>query len=301
MSGTYRVNTVLPNCFDTIGEAPHWDVGSQSLYCVDIHSGGLLRWDASTNTVDKAKLNGKIGFAIPRESGGLTIGLNRSIASFHFDQQELVTLAEVDPGTENRLNDGKCDTTGRLWAGTLGPSLAPGVIQMGCGTLYSFSRDHTISSHLTKLDISNGMDWSNDNSVMYFIDSMTFSVMAFDFDITLGSIRNKKTVAEFQDKTCVPDGMCVDSDGKLWVAFYKGSRVCRIDPETGDTLLTINFPVTNVTSCCFGGKHLDELYVTSSAYNIPQEEITHKQPLAGSLFQVTGLGVKGRVSNNFQG
>ncbi|GFO05108.1 regucalcin [Plakobranchus ocellatus] len=128
-------------------------------------------------------------------------------------------------------------------------------------------------------------------------------VYAFDFDMAEGKISNQRTAIEFPSDSIatygLPDGMCMDAEGKIWVACFSASRVHRFDPETGKTLQTIQFPATNITSVCFGGKDLDELFVTSSQYNLQPSQ--GSQPLAGSLFRVTGLGVKGRAPHNFKG
>ncbi|CAG5121144.1 unnamed protein product [Candidula unifasciata] len=301
MASQYNIEVALKNCFSTIGEAPHWETSSQRLVLVDIFNGGVLRYDPSTQQHSEIHLDEAVGFVIPRNKGGYVVGLGRSLAVLDFDAATVEKIVEVEAGTNNRFNDAKCDALGRLWAGTMGPVSEDGKPSLGLGSLYSLSADHTLSSHLNQLGISNGMDWSVDNRVMYYIDSPTLKVVAFDFDLSNGAISNQRTIASFDDNSgAVPDGMCVDAEDKLWVAFYRGSCVRRIDPQTGKTLQTLTFPATNITSCCFGGKNLDELYVTSGRYRMPEAEF-QKQPLAGSLFKVTGLGVRGKVGNNFDG
>ncbi|BFZ01949.1 hypothetical protein BsWGS_04988 [Bradybaena similaris] len=301
MASEYKVDVALKNCFSTVGEAPHWEASSQRLVLVDIISGGVLRYDPNTQERSEIHLDGAVGFVIPRNKGGYVVGLGNSLARLDFESGAVETIVQVEDGSKNRFNDAKCDARGRLWAGTMGPISDDGKPTVGAGTLYSLSADHSVKSHLDQLTISNGMDWSVDNTVMYYIDSPTRKVVAFDFDLNNGAISNQRTVASFEDIQGLPDGMCVDAEGKLWVAFYSGSSVRRIDPETGKTLQTITFPATNITSCCFGGKNLDELYVTSSRFRISDSDFREKQPLAGSLFRVTGLGVKGKAANNFDG
>uniref|UniRef100_A0A0B7AKI1 Regucalcin n=1 Tax=Arion vulgaris TaxID=1028688 RepID=A0A0B7AKI1_9EUPU len=300
MANQYQIDVVLENCFSSIGEGPHWESSSQRLVCIDIFSGGVLRVDTTTKEFSEIQLGESIGFVIPRSKGGYIVGLSNTVAKLDFESATVERLVEVEKGTQNRFNDGKCDSLGRLWSGTMAP-ITPGNPILALGNLYSLSTDHKLNSHLTEIGISNGLGWSKDNSVMYYIDSKTLRVDAFDFDLSNGTLSNQRTVATSDDESVLPDGMCVDDEGKLWVAFYRGSKVCRIDPETGKTIQTITFPVTNITSCCFGGKNLDELYVTSGRYGIPDLEIKEKQPLAGSLFRVTGLGVKGVNANNFEG
>ncbi|BFZ16390.1 hypothetical protein BsWGS_19429 [Bradybaena similaris] len=299
-----KIEVALKTCCPSIGEGPHWDVKSESLYFVDIVTGGIHRWDSKTGQESKINLDGTVGFVIPCERGGLVAGLGRTISHVDWDTANTTVLAEVEQGTKNRFNDGKCDASGRLWAGTMGFETTPGIVDSGQGSLYSFSADHKLTKHLGSIDISNGIDWTDDNSVMYYIDSVPRKVYAFDFNINEGTISNQRTVVEYEPGTestyGLPDGMCIDNEGKIWVACFSASRVYRFDPETGKTLQSLELPATNITSVCFGGKNLDELYVTSSSWKLP-EGSKDKQPLAGSIFRVTGLGVKGRAPNNFSG
>ncbi|CAG5126286.1 unnamed protein product [Candidula unifasciata] len=299
-----KIEVAVKNCCPSIGEGPHWDVKSESLYFVDITTGGIHRWDSKTGQESKINLDGTVGFVIPCERGGVVAGLNRTISHVDWDTANTTVLAEVEQGTKNRFNDGKCDASGRLWAGTMGFETLPGKVDSGQGSLYSLSTDHKLTKHVGNIDISNGIDWTDDNSVMYYIDSVPRKVYAFDFNIEEGTVSNQRTVVEFEPGTestyGLPDGMCIDNEGKIWVACFSASRVYRFDPETGKTLQSLEFPATNITSVCFGGKNLDELYVTSSMWKLP-EELKDQQPLAGSIFRVTGLGVKGRAPNNFRG
>ncbi|XP_012939570.1 regucalcin [Aplysia californica] len=298
-----KVEAVLKNCFSTCGEGPHWDVASQSLYYVDIVAGGVGCWNSVTGEKKQAKLDGQVTFVIPCDRGGCVIGHNQNVSHFDLDTSALTKLVSVEEGLETRFNDAKCDASGRLWAGTMGhEGDIPGVVKLGLGSLYSLSTDHNIKKHVGGIDISNGMDWTDDNSIMYYIDSIPRKVYAFDFDMAGGTLSNQRTVVEFGEGTMetygLPDGMCIDCEGKIWVACFSASRVYRFDPETGKTLQEVKLPATNITSVCFGGKNLDELYVTCSRHNIKDEA---SQPLAGSVFRVTELGVKGRAPNNFKG
>uniref|UniRef100_A0A0B6ZJX7 Regucalcin n=1 Tax=Arion vulgaris TaxID=1028688 RepID=A0A0B6ZJX7_9EUPU len=299
-----KIEVAVKSCCPSIGEGPHWDVKSESLLYVDIMTGGIHCWDSATGQESKINLDGSVGFVIPCDRGGLIAGLNRTISYMDWDTAEATTLAEIDQGTRNRFNDAKCDASGRLWAGTMGFESIPGKVDSGQGSLYSFSTDHKVTKQAGSIDISNGMDWTDDNSIMYYIDSVPRKVFAYDFNLEDGTISNQRTVVEFQPGTDstygLPDGMCIDNEGKIWVACFSASRVHRFDPETGKTLQTLEFPATNITSVCFGGKNLDELYVTSSQWRLPDES-KDVQPLAGSIFRVTGLGVKGRAPNNFKG
>ncbi|GFS15045.1 regucalcin-like [Elysia marginata] len=298
-----KIETLLPTVYATCGEGPHWDVASQSLYSVDIQEGTALRWEADTGKKSKIKLDGTVSFVVPCDRGGVVVGHNRNISHVDWDTQATTVLGEVDKGTTNRLNDAKADASGRLWAGTMGLEAVPGQVAGPVGALYSMSHDHKLTNQLGNISISNGLDWTDDNSVMFYIDSVPRKVYAFDFDLAAGTISNQRTAIEFAPDSLstygLPDGMCLDAQGKIWVACFSASCVHCFDPETGKTLQTLKFPATNITSVCFGGKNLDELFVTSSQYNLQPSQ--GDQPLAGSLFRVTGLGVKGRAPYNYKG
>ena len=139
-------------------------------------------------------------------------------------------------------------------------------------------------SKLKNLTISNGMAWSSDKKTFYFIDSPTNKVFAFDYFIENGDITNKRVEVEIPPSLGVPDGMTIDEEDGLWVALWGGGKVIRLDPASRMVVQTINLPVPNVTCCTFGGKDLDELYITTAREGLTREEIL-KFPLSGSLFK----------------
>lgn len=151
------------------------------------------------------------------------------------------------------------------------------------------------------MELSNGMDWSVDGGKFYYINSIPKQIYSFDFDGSMGTITNQKTIVDYNQHPSslgYPDGMCRDSEGKLWIAGVCGGNVTRWDPLTGEKLLTIDMPVCHPTACCFGGANLDVLYVTSGLFGCTGEEL-ERYPLSGSLFAITGLGVKGVPGHTF--
>ncbi|KAL5021521.1 hypothetical protein ScPMuIL_000676 [Solemya velum] len=306
----YRKNITTNN-----GEGPHWDARTNTLLFVDIGNGDVHRLHYTTGQ-DEIKHFGTdnlvvipdddVGFVIPRKTGGYMSGIGRTISHFDWDSGTVAALAEVDQGSLTRLNDAKCDASGRLWAGTMarpdGPYIAPNL-----GALYSLSKDQKLTKHVDKIGVSNGIDWTDDNRTMYYIDSMSRQVWAYDFDIGAGSMSNKRTVVDFggeetMDTLGFPDGMTIDNNGHIWVACYGVGKVVCFDPETGKTLRTIELPdAKKTTSCCFGGPNMDELFVTCATYNLTPNQVKLEHPLDGSLFRVTDLGVKGRPANIYEG
>ncbi len=145
--------------------------------------------------------------------------------------------------------------------------------------------------------ISNGIAWNRDETCMYYIDSISQTVVAFDFDAENGSITNKRVVVHIDESEGVPDGMTIDVEGKLWVAHFGGWKVSRFDPETGYRLSEIRLPCEQVTSCCFGGEHYDDLYITTASIGLSKEQ-REQQPLAGCLFRIKP-GVSGTSLHKF--
>ncbi|XP_070786770.1 regucalcin [Enoplosus armatus] len=284
-----------------IGEGPVWEESEQTLLFVDIAGRKIHRWSPTTNQIHSVETGDMVGFVVPRRSGGYVAGVGRSIVAVDWSTLAMTSLLEVDEDKpNNRLNDGKVDPMGRLLAGTMGKEVRPAEIQRQQGSLFSVTSDLTVTKHLDQVDISNGLDWSLDQKMFFYIDSLSQTVDAFDYDSHTGHLGNRRVVYRMEDGEGFPDGMTVDAEGRLWVACYNGGRVINIDPATGVRLQTVSLPVMKTTSCCFGGPDYSDLYVTSASLGLDQSE-RRQQPLAGDTFRVTGLGVKGRPSNSFSG
>lgn len=182
----------------------------------------------------------------------------------------------------------------------MGKEERPAEVERQQGSLFSVNSDLCVTKHLSQVDISNGLEWSLDQKTFFYIDSLSLTVDAFDYDCHSGLIGNRRVVYRLEEGAGLPDGMTGDADGRLWVACYNGGRVIHIDPATGVLLQTVSLPVMKTTSCCFGGPDYSDLYVTSASLGLDQSG-RRQQPLAGGTFKVTGLGVKGRPSNSFSG
>lgn len=289
-----NVEVVLKNVCSTVGEGPHWDGATNTLHFVDISKGDVYKWHAITGGLTHVHVvDDTVGFVVPRRAGGYVIGMGLKLSLLEWDAATTTTIVEVDEIATNRFNDGKCDASGRVWAGTLGRKDG-----QPTGAFYSLSRDGQIKKHLSNISVSNGLAWTEDNRTMFYIDTDTHNVTAFDFDLHTGELSNQRTAVDCPDIR--PDGMTIDTEGKLWVAGFGAGAVFKFDPETGKTLQTINIDgAKQTTSVCWGGSNLDELYLTS-ARRITDEEFK-TQPLAGSLFKITGLGARGRPAYVYEG
>lgn len=292
-----KVECLLKNATTTIGESPHWDESSRCLFYVDIQSNDVHRWNSVTGKDDKIHFDGHVGFVVPCSKDGFIIGLETRLCHYDMGTKKTTFLYEVDKGTRHRFNDAKCDPKGRLWAGTIGfvHTIKVPLSVEDTGHLYSLETNGCFRKHLDDINISNGMAWTRDTKTMYYIDTIPRKVYAFDFDIEAGKISNKKIAVDLAVKPIeeygYPDGMTIDVEGMIWVAGLCSHKIFRFNPKTGEEISSIKFPTPQITSCCFGGKNFDELYVTSAAETT--KEGKKKYPLSGSIFKVTGLGVKG--------
>uniref|UniRef100_A0A8C7KPK2 Regucalcin n=1 Tax=Oncorhynchus kisutch TaxID=8019 RepID=A0A8C7KPK2_ONCKI len=350
-----------------IGEGPVWEEKEGTLLFVDISGQKIHRWNPATNQKETVATEKFVGCAVPRRSGGYVIGEGRSFGALDWESKSISTIAVIDEDKpNNRFNDGKVDPAGRLFAGTMAIEERPTVLELKQGSLFSLNKDHIVVKHFNQVDISNGLDWSLDHKTFYYIDSLTYTVEAFNYDINTGSISNRRMVYKMDEGEGIPDGMCIDADGRLWVACYSGGRVIQIDPQTGVCvpaymcqcvtvtvycnmkvkttnlslcclplsflplhlpspsslsllppslispspsslplfsgvrLQTVKLPVDKTTSCCFGGRDYSDLYVTSACKGMDEADMA-KQPQAGCVFRITGLGAKGIPANSFTG
>lgn len=179
-----------------------------------------------------------------------------------------------------RFNDGKCDPQGRFWVGSMHLEQ-----EKGEASLFMIDKQGSLEQKINSVTISNGIVWTADKSTMYYIDTPTSEIKAYDYNNTNGEISNEKVVVRIPETLGFPDGMTIDSGGMLWVGMWNGGAVICFDPRTGEAIRSIDVPAHNVTSCAFGGKNLDMLYITTASLDMTEAE-KRAYPLAGSVFKV---------------
>jgi sugar lactone lactonase YvrE len=288
---------VASNTRSQLGEGPSWDAKKQVLYWVDI-TGGIVYAHKPGSPDDEVVQRMKdASCVVPRTGGGLVVASKHGLYGLDADGKEPTLVAEVETDMAgNRFNDGKCDAAGRFWVGTM-----DAVERATIGSLYVLEKGRKPKRVVRDIGVSNGIGWSPDNRTMYYIDSPTRKVSAFDYRLETGEVKNRRTVVDLAltKQEGNPDGMSVDSEGMLWVAQWGGARVTRWDPSTSKLLETIPVPADQASSCCFGGRKLDQLYITSARHGIDAKRLEAK-PLTGALF-VVNVGVKGLPTNAFDG
>jgi sugar lactone lactonase YvrE len=276
---------------DLLGEGPVWDEKLGELIWVDIEGRKLKRYRPHDSKTIEYNLDQKAGCALPAEDGSWILGFEDGFYRFDLESG-LATLIVNTPDAplSNRLNDGKCDPTGRVWAGTMSKKWQRDA------NLYTLEANKSVTLRHPGVVCSNGLAWNGDQTTMYYIDSYERRVFAFDYDAATGNISNQRPVITFTDEEQGgPDGMSIDSEGNLWIGHWGGWQISCWNPTTGEKLAVVQLPVNNVTSCAFGGEQLDELYITTTLSSNDGNDMS-KQPLAGGLFRVK-LGVKGLPVN----
>ncbi len=272
-----------------LGEGPVWDSRTQTLYWLDI-----LNKRVYVNSEILLELDDFIGCIAPRQSGGFVLTKRFSFWTFDPDSSSSTFLAALtDEPANNRFNDGKCDPRGRLIAGTMDINEKDPT-----GSLYSFNGT-SITKLSSNITISNGMAWSPNGKTFYYIDTPTREVRAYDYDLDSGVIANSRVAVHMPESLGWPDGMTSDAQGNLWIAMWGGAQVTKWDPNTGKLLEQVRVPVIQPSSCTFGGKHMNELFITSARKDL-DETALEKYPLSGGVFRVE-TNVEGLPAFEFAG
>ena len=284
-----------------IGEGPVWDFRRHALYWVDIPKYLVHIYDPATGVDRTINVGQEVGCVCPRRAGGLILGMKGGFATLDIESETCRLLFNPENRLpHNRFNDGKCDPMGRFWAGTISTRKnSKGQREKGAGSLYCLYPDMTVRTMATGLTTSNGMAWSPDAKTLYFIDSSDSTVYAFDYDVETGDITNRKALITIPATEGKPDGMTIDEEGMLWIAHWGGGKITRWEPAGARLVKSFKLPVPQVSSCAFGGLHLDELYITSARIGLTEEELK-SSPHSGALFRVKP-GVKGRPEPVFAG
>lgn len=277
-----------------LGEGPCWHAEEGVLYWVDILGKSLHCFDPSTGEDRSRSFDEMLGTIVPRAEGGLLLAFESGFAAFDSATGQLEPWESIDNSVSTRFNDGKCDPAGRFWCGTMDLSE-----ERPLGTLYRTGSDRVAHPTVREVTISNGMGWSLDRQTMYYIDSPTRQVSAFDYDQDSGEIGNRRVAIQLTEQDGWPDGMTTDAEGKIWLAEWGAGRVGRWDPQTGQRLQTYDVPAPHTSACCFGGTDLKELYITTARKGLTSTQL-EQFPLSGCLFRLR-TGVTGSPTFSFDG
>jgi sugar lactone lactonase YvrE len=264
-----------------LGEGPMWHPERRLVSWVELYAGRVNWLGLGGRAAGSVEVGKRVGAAVPGVDGTLALAADEGFARLREDgSYEL--LAPVEPAAaDSFMNDGKCDASGRFWAGTVGVR-EDGLAADGAGALYCLEPDGSVRRVLSGVSLSNGMDWSPDGLTFYFIDSRLSSIDAFAFDVSSGELGDRRPIELGLPAGAFADGMCVDSDGCLWAAIWGTGEVRRYTPS-GRLDSVVPVPVTQPTSCVFAGDDLDVLVITSARRTLSEARLEN-EPHAGGVF-----------------
>jgi sugar lactone lactonase YvrE len=281
---------------NVIGEGPVWHSEEACLYWVNfIEQFHILRFSPQTRHMDVFETGVPVMALGIRKAGGFIAATGKGISRWDARRRTLEPFCEPAASQSTcRFNDAATDSRGRFWVGTLNDANP----KNPDGELFCVQADGSWQVMDKDITVANGIGWSPDRKIMYFTDSFRYSIYAYDFAADAGTITNRRTFVQTSPDAGIPDGLTVDSEGFVWSAFWGGWKVVRYNPE-GKVDREYRLPVPNTTRCAFGGKHLDELYITSASLGLSKEE-KEQHVQSGDLFCLRA-GITGVDEPRFAG
>ncbi|GIG93391.1 SMP-30/gluconolactonase/LRE family protein [Plantactinospora endophytica] len=266
------------------GEGPVWDPGTDRLLWVDMLAGDVLTTAPGTEQVARHHVDTVAAVVRPRAAGGYLVAVERGFVLTDDQFRTVRRLPDLWTDPDLRMNEGGCDPAGRFYCGSMAYDSRP-----GAGALYRLDADLVARRVLADVTISNGLAWSADGSLAYYVDTPTQRVDVFDYDPENAVLTDRRPFVRIDPSDGAPDGLTLDAEGGVWVALWGGAEVRRYAPD-GALDVRIPLPARQVTACTFGGPGLRDLYITTSRLGLADPE-----PAAGALFRaspgVAGLPV----------
>lgn len=256
----------MPNCI--LGEGCMWNEQEGLLYFTDIEAGGIYALDTDQMSVKPEDLpvrscrqDGRTGCMVFHRDGGLVAAVTDKLVYQNWSDGRKEVLLRQDFPDMIRYNDGKCDRYGNFWVGTMAVSQdLPGA--QGCGSLYCI-RDGKAVAEYPGYTIPNGLDWNEDGSIFYHIDTPLRRIDAYEVEDQI-HLKNRHPIVQVSEGDGSPDGMCADENGNLWTAMWGGSKVVCFEASTGRKLEAVEVPEPYVSCCCFGGRDGTSLFITTA-------------------------------------
>jgi sugar lactone lactonase YvrE len=279
-----------------LGECCRWDEVRGELYWVNVHEGHFFRAKANHTSIDVVRrydLDGTVSALAPLvdRNDGWIVALSRSLWLLG-ESGQMEKVAELEDDASMLLNDGAADPWGSFWVGSLAANEEP-----GRGSVYRLSPSSSVERVFGDVTISNGIGWSPDRNVMYYVDSGPGTIHSYDVD-SGGEISHPRLFAQFDTAAeGTPDGLCIDSDGFLWVAVWGGYEVRRYSPN-GEVVARVRVATAQPSCCAIGGANGTTLYITTAQEALSAAQLDN-EPDAGRLFAVN-VGVTGRPLDPFR-
>jgi sugar lactone lactonase YvrE len=289
------VRCVIPGD-DVLGETPLWCDRTLSLLWLDIDSGRVQRFHPASGRRDVFAFEQRYvgSLALTRDPSVVLVGIDLGLYLFDLGTGALRLLCQVeDPALDNRLNDGRCDSLGRFWVGTMDNQL-----HRPHGAFYRVDPGGSAHRQFGDVIVSNTVAITPRQDRLYFSDTRRYTTWQFDLDVQTGSISNRRVFVDHTAQRHRPDGACTDAQGYVWNAIFAAGRVVRFAPD-GRVDTVIELPVTNPTCVCLGGEELRTLYITTARKFLDRAQL-RREPLAGAVLAVD-VGVPGVAEYRFGG
>lgn len=273
------------------GEGPVWCASDSRIRWVDMLRGDILSAEASGESLERHHVADLVAAFRPRRTFGYVVATSRGFATLDVLPGPLTEVIQLWTDAGVRMNEGACDPAGSFYCGSMAEDAAE-----GRGSLYKLNPDGSVTTILSSVTISNGLSFSADGSVAYYVDSPTNTVSRYRVDRDTGAWSDPTPVVEIDRDLGVPDGICLDRDGGVWVALWDGGAVHRYDSNSGNLTHRVQVPVSRPTACALGGPELSTLFITTSALDSDPAS----DPLAGALFR-SPAPVSGTLPFTFAG
>lgn len=269
---------------DLLGESPVWDERHGTLYRVDALAGAILALDVRAGGVAgperRIEVGRHLGSVVTRaDDDGLLVAAQGGFHSVDLRTGAIELLAPVAADDPHILmNDGTCDPAGRFVAGTMHRNALGGAGHL----LRLDAASGTATTLLEQVGISNGLAWDGSGRVLYYIDSLLSRVDRLGYDLDDGTIVSREPAFDLRGFSGMPDGMSIDEQNCLWIAFWRAGVVRRFSAD-GQLLAEVAVPVARTTSCCLGGDDRRDLFITTARRSI-RAASSDSEPLAGAVF-----------------
>ncbi len=306
---TWQTLTTTPN---ELGESPFWHPHEQQLYWVDIPGRQVQRCKVLTGQVQSWAMPSEPGCIAPAAKGGLVIALRDGVYRAHEWGGALQKIAAFGHDTATtRFNDGKCDTLGRFWAGTMFEPRTQAAAELFCLDARQVGAAPVVTRMAGNATIANGLAWSPNNDRLYWSDTTSQVIRSWAWDATSNTMTGERVFKHFPMKPAGwtaawpdphgyagrPDGASVDAQGNYWVAMFEGQRVLQLAPN-GNVLQSIATPARCPTMPCLGGDDLRTLYITTARHGRAADELA-AFPQSGCVFSLR-VDVPGLPVNFFK-
>jgi sugar lactone lactonase YvrE len=285
---------VASQCRNILGESPVWSTREEALYWTDIRDPALFRFDLESGSTRRWPMPELAGAVVLRESGGVVVGLKSGLYAFDINTAALEPIYSFEGGhPDDRTNDSRCDRDGRLWF-----SRMRDFGRAATGAVFRMDQALRPIRMISDVRVPNAICFSPAGDRLYFADTPTGILEVLNLDSESSALSNRRSFAPADNAPGKPDGAAVDAEGHVWNARFGGGSLIRYAPD-GSIDAIVELPVSSPTSCSFGGKNLDRLYITTATQGLAPSSLAN-EPLAGSLLAIEP-GVRGLEEPSFHG